>query len=372
MLKAPEQCLYCRAEIYIPKDAAFVRCAHCGHIMEISSFTRADDALRTIIEEARAAMSESVEELQRQHAESQNLKMQMLFARGEALQRAGSFEEAARCYSEIALINAYEAEVYWRRFLCRRGVEYVPDPRTGEFVPTLAHLCTESIPDDADYQAALKYARSENAREFYRQQAAKIGQTIERYIHLRDSEKDYDVFICVKQTDGHDNPTRDSQIAQELYYNLTSGHGLRVFNSLIVMPQHAGEEYEPYIMAALMSAKVMVVVSTSPENISSPWVRNEWRRYSWLCSSSDRPRKLIAYLYGMTAKELPSELGALQAIDGARLDATATLEKSILSHLGKESGAAILPTGKQKKIGKGTRCHIRKPAPPRFNSPRRP
>ena len=40
--------------------------------------------------------------------------------------------------------------------------------------------------------------------------------------------------------------------------------------------------YEPYIISALMSAKVLIVVGTSPENMNAQWVKNEWSRFQWL------------------------------------------------------------------------------------------
>ncbi|MBR2316388.1 MAG: hypothetical protein IKA37_00295, partial [Spirochaetales bacterium] len=37
--------------------------------------------------------------------------------------------------------------------------------------------------------------------------------------------------------------------------------------------------YEPHIYAALRSAKLMFVLTTSLDNLHSVWVANEWKRY---------------------------------------------------------------------------------------------
>ena len=52
-----------------------------------------------------------------------------------------------------------------------------------------------------------------------------------------------------------------------------------MFFSRITLEDKAGTEFEPYIFAALNSAKIMLVVGTSPENINAVWVKNEWSRY---------------------------------------------------------------------------------------------
>ena len=80
-------------------------------------------------------------------------------------------------------------------------------------------------------------------------------------------------------------------MAQEIYYQLTE-QGRRVFFSRITLEDKAGTEYEPYIFAALNSAKVMIVVTTSAEHVNAVWVKNEWSRFLSLMRK-DRSKLLL-------------------------------------------------------------------------------
>ena len=69
----------------------------------------------------------------------------------------------------------------------------------------------------------------------------------------------------------------DSVIAQDVYDALTE-KGYRVFFSRITLEDKLGTEYEPYIFAALNSAKVTLAFGTDYEYFSAVWVKNEWSR----------------------------------------------------------------------------------------------
>lgn len=66
--------------------------------------------------------------------------------------------------------------------------------------------------------------------------------------------------------------TPDSVLANDLYHQLTQ-ENLRVFFARITLEDKIGQEYEPYIYSALMSAKVMVVLGTKPEYFKAVWVK---------------------------------------------------------------------------------------------------
>ena len=74
-------------------------------------------------------------------------------------------------------------------------------------------------------------------------------------------------------------------MAQDLYYQLVQ-EGYKVFFSRITLEDKIGMAYEPYIFAALNSAKVMVVVGTKPEYFNAVWVKNEWSRFLKLIKSN--------------------------------------------------------------------------------------
>jgi len=241
--------------------------------------------------------------------------LQNSFTLGDKAQRRGDFADAIRHYEYIIRNSETpEAEVYWRIALCTRGVEYVHEQNSDKWLPTITHMVMDSMLADENCRAAIHFARTEEMRRYYLGEAERIERILNRYRVVYSQEPKYDVFISVKQGDDMGRPTPDSRTARELYDALRR-MGLRVFNSSISLAKHAGEDYEPYIMAALMSSKVMIVVGHSREYMDAPWVRNEWRRFRWLKENGSAGRRLIAYIVGMETGETPWELGEFQAIN---------------------------------------------------------
>ncbi len=69
---------------------------------------------------------------------------------------------------------------------------------------------------------------------------------------------------------------------------------------------------EPYIFAALNSARVMVVIGTRPEYYNAVWVKNEWSRYLALIKGGAKKVLIPAYR-DMDLYDLPEEFSHLQA-----------------------------------------------------------
>ena len=94
--------------------------------------------------------------------------------------------------------------------------------------------------------------------------------------------------------------------------------GLKVFFSRITLEDKLGQQYEPYIFAALNSAKVMVVIGSRPEYFNAVWVKNEWSRYLSLMKH-DHKRLLIPCYRDMDPYDLPEELSMLQSQDMSKI-----------------------------------------------------
>ncbi|MCR4594265.1 MAG: toll/interleukin-1 receptor domain-containing protein, partial [Clostridiales bacterium] len=127
-----------------------------------------------------------------------------------------------------------------------------------------------------------------------------------------------DVFICYKETDESGRRTQDSVIANDLYHQLTQ-EGFKVFFSRITLEDKIGTAYEPYIFAALNSAKVMVVLGTKPEYFNAVWVKNEWSRFLALVRESNGKKMLVPAYRDMDPYDLPEEFSHLQAQDMSKL-----------------------------------------------------
>lgn len=169
---------------------------------------------------------------------------------------------------------------------------------------------------DADYLEAIACADA-SQRELYTQEATYIDTVQKGILEISNKEEPFDVFICYKESDDSGARTHDSVLAQELYYQLVR-EGFKVFFSRITLEDKLGTAYEPYIFAALNSAKVMVVVGTKPEYFNAVWVRNEWSRYLMLMQEH-KEKTLIPAYKDMDPYDLPDALSMFQAQDMSKL-----------------------------------------------------
>lgn len=239
------------------------------------------------------------------------------YNRANHFRRQCEFDKAIAAYEKILEQDDTDAEARWGTVLSRYGIEYVEDPVTKKRIPTCHRVQVASILADADYLAAVENAPDAESRRLYEEQAAQIAEIQKGILAISASEKPYDVFICYKETDESGQRTRDSQWAQDVYYGLTDV-GYKVFFSRITLEDKLGQQYEPYIFAALNSAKVMVVIGSKPEYFNAVWVKNEWSRFLALMVS-DRKRLLIPCYRGMDPYDLPEELSTLQSQDMSKI-----------------------------------------------------
>ena len=239
-----------------------------------------------------------------------------LFLRANNLRIQCEFDKAEQIYEKILEINSAEPEAYWGIVLCRYGIEYVEDPATLKRIPTCHRASYDPITCDKDFLSVKEYASSEQLR-VYQEEANTIENTQRGIIDIAKNEKPFDVFICYKETDEKGRRTIDSSLANDIYHQLTQ-EGLKVFFAPITLEDKLGQEYEPYIFAALNSAKVMLVIGTQKEYFQAVWVKNEWSRYLKLMQS-DRSKLLIPCYRDMDAYELPEEFAHLQAQDMGKI-----------------------------------------------------
>lgn len=278
------KCKMCGGDIEISADKTFGTCEYCGSTMTLP---KTDDDQRL-----------------------------SLFNRGTHLRRNGEFDKAAAIYERLIGENDADAEAHWNLLLCRYGIEYVQDPASGERIPTCHRASFDSILNDVDYQAARKYSDGV-ARSLYEKEAQRIAALQKDILAISQKETPFDVFICYKESDENGKRTKDSALAQDIYYQLTDA-GYKVFFARITLEDKLGQEYEPYIFAALHSAKVMVVVGTKPEYLNAVWVKNEWSRYLALMRT-ERSRLLIPCYRDMDPYDMPEELSMLQSQDMGKI-----------------------------------------------------
>lgn len=239
------QCKMCGGDLNITDADNVVECDYCGTVQTVPF---ADDE-----------------------------KKMALFNRANRLRLANEFDKAAGIYESIVAQFPREAEAYWGLCLCNYGIEYVDDPASGKKIPTCHRSSFTSILEDDNFDQTLENA-DVLARKVYRDEAKVIEEIRKGILEVSSKEEPYDIFICYKETDTNGERTVDSVIAQDVYDALTE-KGYRVFFSRITLEDKLGQEYEPYIFAALNSAKVMLVFGTDYEHFNAVWVKNEWNRF---------------------------------------------------------------------------------------------
>lgn len=266
-----------------------------------------------------------------------NEKKLTLFARANRLRLACEFDKAAGVYESIVADFPTEAEAYWGLVLCRYGIEYVDDPATGKKIPTCHRSSFDSVMEDSDFEQTLENADAV-ARRVYRDEAKAIEELRRGIVEVSGKEPPYDIFICYKETAEDGQRTVDSVIAQDVYDALT-GKGYRVFFSRISLEDKLGTEYEPYIFAALHSAKIMLAFGTDYEYYNAVWVKNEWSRFLQLMTK-DKSKHLIPCYKGIDAYDMPKEFAKLQAQDMGKVGAMQDLLRGVDKIMGKGAVAA--------------------------------
>lgn len=296
------KCKMCGATLEAEEGKSVVTCDYCGSVQTVPA---ADDE-----------------------------KKLNLFARANRLRFGCEFDKAAGIYESIIQDFPEEAEAYWGLVLCKYGIEYIDDGKTGKKIPTCHRTRPTSIMEDDDFAQACENADI-LARDVYRTEAKEIDRIQKKILEIAGKEDPYDIFICYKETDERTKGrTEDSTLAQDIYTEL-SKEGYRVFFSRVSLRSVAGSEYEPYIYAALSSAKVMLAIGTKFEYYDAVWVKNEWSRYLDMMKSD--PKKVLIPCYcDMDAYDMPKEFKNLQGLDMSDVTFFKSLSESIGKVVGKK------------------------------------
>ena len=300
------KCKMCGGDLQVQDGVSVIECDYCGTKQTVSA---TDDEKRV-----------------------------NLYNRANHLRMNSEFDKAAGLYEQIVAEFPNDAEAYWGLCLCNYGIEYVDDPVTSAKIPTIHRASFEKMRKDENYERALENADA-TARLVYQEQAKEIDRIMGEVLAISRDEQPYDIFICYKETDEVGGRTVDSVIAQNIYDAL-SDKGYKVFFSRITLEDKLGAQYEPYIFAALNSAKVMLAVGTDYEYYNAVWVKNEWRRF-WKLAAADKSKVLIPCYKDMDVYDFPNEFKGLQAQDMGKVGAMQDLLRGIDKIFDRDKKAAV-------------------------------
>lgn len=274
------KCKICGGELNIERGQSIVECEYCGVKQTLPRFF------------------------------DENVKL--MYDRANNYLLHNEFDKAENIYNQILYTDKEDADAYWSLVLCKYGITYVKDPKTGKYIPTCNRTYYSSIFDDENYKNAIKYANEEK-KALFEADAKTIDDIQHSIIAISRKEKPFDIFISYKETGANGGRTKDSIVAQDLYEKLTN-EGYKVFFSRITLEDKIGTEYEPYIYAALASSKVMITICSSRENIEAVWVKNEWSRFFAFCQK-DSTKTILPLYFDMDKNDLPDEFAHLPSYD---------------------------------------------------------
>ena len=320
------ECVTCGGNLILEEGSQTAVCESCGRRQSI---IKEDDAKKT-----------------------------MLFVRANRMRASCEFDRAAGVYETLVTNYPDESLAYWGLVLCKYGIEYVDDPKDKRKVPTCHRSSFDSVLDDDNYHKALEHA-DVVARDIYKQEAQEIERLRRDIIEVSSREEPYDIFICYKENDENGERTLDSVLGQDLYDQFTA-KGYRVFFARITLEEKLGQQYEPYIFAALNSAKVMLVIGTDTTYVEAPWVRNEWSRFLQLMAAGQK-KTLIPCYKNINPYDLPQEFSKLQAQDLGKIGATQDLLRGvdkICGRLNQSPAASVQPARNDQKAPLLRRAYI--------------
>lgn len=230
-----------------------------------------------------------------------------LLAQATRLRQEGRFQEAEAIYRQLLPTMLLSPELIWGQMLCRYGVTFETDSRTGLVDPKAAFIRRTSMQDYCLYRPLCVCSTDEMIRAY--EQITRIVDDAQRRVHIAaEGMPAYDVFICCKADapDG-DGFTRDHERALALYDELTA-MGYRVFYAPALPSAGYATDNSAAAWKALNTACVMLLICSERELLQDPFVRYEWEYFSDRYED-DRVHALIPLLYsGSITGTLPPEL----------------------------------------------------------------
>lgn len=187
------------------------------------------------------------------------------------------FDKAQEKYSQIINKCPQLAVGYLGDIRCFLGIKQI-DGKT-----VLKKYTDTDLTKIPTYKNALIGLKNEaKERDLFLKSISVYSNILERTRNIiKDKKIDYDIFICFKQSDGvGDNAplTKDYYVAKAIYDRLKDK--FKVFFAPEEMPQLAwGDDFDPYIFAALEKSTVLFAVSSYTSNLNASWPKSEWTRF---------------------------------------------------------------------------------------------
>lgn len=241
----------------------------------------------------------------------------------------GDFDAGKEEFTTLISEYPNEPEVYLGRMYARYGISF---PEKNQYQPTLFFLPDDCFSKDNDYLHAIKVAQDERSKRILEEKIKVLDSILTKYKEIKKNVPEYDIFLSYKRTelDDKNKLTKDTQHVKDLQLALLK-KGYKVFMAPDDIPK--GTDYEPWIYASLLKAKIMIVYGSNIDYFSDKWVKNEWLRFLKLSNTTDYQNNVegakidgsLLVFYTPTVEPYDLPIG-LKNIQGASVD---SLEDSI-------------------------------------------
>ena len=242
----------------------------------------------------------------RKKIQNEPIYTQLVYAVNE--RQEADFDKARRRYDDMIEKRASESgmeEAHWGRFLCEQYVIFYHN-EAGEAIPSFWRINDEPCKESKSYKKAIEYARFSGNMENYEKAADLIEEYKAKYRQVKNQHPEgSQVFICFK-----DSGTDDANLGYKIYNKFSGKYN--IFFSKESLNTMKGNDYEPYIYHALTTAKAMIVICSSRDNLDSKWVHNEWWRFLSFAKSSEKT-VIPIFRETFSPSQLPEDLSHCEA-----------------------------------------------------------
>lgn len=212
-----------------------------------------------------------------------------------------NFDGAKKECDEILNDEAYKTNplANWCALLASNKIAYLKN-NSDEYEPTFLNPNIKPITDSPYYKGLGSY---------YMTKADDIESKRREIVRQLNKIAVCDVFISYKQRSISDSSqtTPEKEWAYKLYETLRkkkiNNKKIKVF--LNTKSLNVNADWEPTIYSAISSARLMVVMASSLENINSDWVKNEWKRFISLRECDNTKDIAVVCSKGIDAEKLP-------------------------------------------------------------------
>ncbi len=293
------------------------------------------------------------EELEAKQQVNINIDAGQIAYRGYNFFRTLKFDDAEKCF-QAALKRQSILGYLWAKLICRYGVQYCEET-DGSYTVCLwkKEPPVRLLKDTTEYEKIIESAAYETELlEAYRKNTEEIDKVLSQISKSRNNK--YDIFLSFKDDDGKGNRTPERGLLENVYKELLKKGIRNVFFSPESMYGKGIDNYPGYIHCAIASARLMVVVTSSRQNICSPWVKSEWERF--LLWNENQSQSLMVCTTGiMRTTELPEELKTYQ-IDYHVQETNQSDAKLIAGDIEKRLNEIRKPRKAEEEYQKGVQC----------------